>query len=300
MSASDLSAPAPRLRFFDVTSSDGTRLRAWTNDAQGPTVLLCNGLGTNPYAWPALTDPSCGVRVLSWNHRGIGGSARPADPSHVRIEEFVQDALAVIDHEGVDACVVMGWSMGVNIAFELAVGHPARVTGLFAVAGVPGNTFGAMLEPLPIPRMLRRRLTEGTARVMHRAGSLLTPVISRVPWTDLTAGALRHSGFMLPGAPSTVVKPAVSEFLTTPVDWYMHLALHTSQHERVTLSTVRVPTTFVAGRWDVLAGTGDLRSAADDIPGARYVELRGSHFLPMEQPRAVHAELLALLHRVSA
>ena len=73
-----------RLAFDDVLSDDGTRLRAWTNDpdgtVDGPTVVLCNGLGTSPWAWPALLDPDCGVRVVSWNHRGTGGSDRPADP----------------------------------------------------------------------------------------------------------------------------------------------------------------------------------------------------------------------------
>ena len=89
MSATPRVVPLPvpggheSLRFYDVLSADGTRLRAWTNDADGPTVLLCNGLGTNPYAWPALLRPDCGVRVISWNHRGVGGSARPADPDRV-------------------------------------------------------------------------------------------------------------------------------------------------------------------------------------------------------------------------
>src|SRR3954451_23730582 len=91
------------LRYYDVTSADGTRLRAWTNDVEGPTVLLCNGLGTNPFAWPALLDPSCGVRVISWNHRGTGGSDRPADPEAVGVESFVDDAIAVLDDAGVDA-----------------------------------------------------------------------------------------------------------------------------------------------------------------------------------------------------
>lgn len=78
----------------------------------------------------------------------------------------------------------------------------------------------------------------------------------------------------------------------------MHLALHASEHDRVSLSTVAVPTSFVAGRWGVLAGTSDLRRAADLIPDARHVELRGSHFLPLEQPAQVRAELLAQLARV--
>src|SRR5215208_4941162 len=68
-----------RVRFHKIRSADGTRIEVWTNDAEGPTVLLCNGLGTNPYAWPELLDPDCGVRIVSWNHRGVGRSERPAD-----------------------------------------------------------------------------------------------------------------------------------------------------------------------------------------------------------------------------
>ena len=88
------------LRYCPVTSGDGTVLQAWTNDVEGPTVLLSNGLGTNPYAWPALLDPACGVRVISWNHRGVGGSERPRDLEHVGIDAFAEDAIAVMDHAG--------------------------------------------------------------------------------------------------------------------------------------------------------------------------------------------------------
>ena len=94
------------VEFRDVLADDGTTLRAWTNDPtgriQGPTVLLCNGLGTNPGAWPALLAPDCDVRVVSWNHRGTGGSERPADPDRVGIDDFVVDALSVMDHFGLD------------------------------------------------------------------------------------------------------------------------------------------------------------------------------------------------------
>src|SRR3954447_16142109 len=96
------------LRYYDVESADGTRLRAWTNDAEGPTVLLSNGLGTNPHAWPSLLRPDCGVHVVSWNHRGVGGSARPAD-GRVDLDAFIEDALAVMDHAGIESAVVVSW-----------------------------------------------------------------------------------------------------------------------------------------------------------------------------------------------
>ena len=288
------------LRTYDVTSGDGTRLRAWTNDADGPTVLLCNGLGTNPYAWPALLRADCGVRVLSWNHRGVGGSDRPADPSRVGVDAFVEDAVAVLDDAGVTSCPVLGWSVGVNTAFELAVHHPERVTGLFSVAGVPGGTFSSMGAPLGIPRFARRPIGLGVATALEHAGWALTPLTRRLPVGPWAATLLRHSGFLLPSADTDVVRRAVREFLTTPVDWYMHLARAAARHERVRLSQVTVPTVFVGGRFDILASARDMRSAAHRMPDSHYVELSGSHFLQLEHPDEVHRELVAALPHLGA
>jgi pimeloyl-ACP methyl ester carboxylesterase len=283
------------VRYYDVTSADGTRLRAWTNGAEGPTVLLCNGLGTSANAWPALLRPDCGVRVISWNHRGVGGSARPADPRRVGVDAFVEDAVAVLDHAAVQACVVAGWSIGVNTAFELAVAHPHRVTGLFAVAGVPGGTFSSMGAPLMIPRLARRPLALGVAKGLGRAGRLIHPVTSRLPVGPRTAHLLTHSGFMLPVPDTTAVQHAVKDFLATPVDWYMHLARAAAGHPRVSLRSVRVPATFVAGRYDVLASARDMRTAADRIPDSEFVLLPGSHFVQLEHPERVHDQLLRLV-----
>lgn len=283
------------LRFYDVVSGDGTRVRAWTNDVDGPTVLLCNGLGTSPFAWPALLRPDCRVRVISWNHRGVGGSERPADPSRVDVDAFVEDAVAVLDDAGVDACPAMGWSIGVNTAFELAVKHPDRVTGLLAVAGVPGGTFSSMGAPLQIPRFARRPIALGIASTLARTGRAFTPVMTRLPVGRRSAFLLQHSGFMLPGADPAVVERAVQEFITTPVDWYMHLAREAARHDRISLSRVQVPAAFIAGTYDILASAHDMQTASERIPGSRFVQLHGSHFLQMEHPDDVHQELLAFL-----
>jgi len=286
------------LRFYDVTSADGTRLRAWTNDADGPTVLLCNGLGTNPYAWPALLRPDCGVRVVSWNHRGVGGSARPVYLDRVDVSAFVEDAIAVLDDAGVESCPVIGWSIGVNTAFELAVEHPDRVTGLFAVAGVPGGTFSSMGAPLQIPRIARRPLALGIAATLSRTGGLVSLLTTRLPVGGWLTRLVRHSGFLLPSADPDDVERALREFLSTPVEWYMHLACAAARHDRISLSRVRAPARFVAGRYDILASSADMRTAAARIPGSRYVELRGSHFVQMEHPDRVHHELVSFLEEL--
>ncbi|MCW2814155.1 MAG: alpha/beta hydrolase fold protein [Nocardioides sp.] len=288
--------------FRDILSDDGTSLRAWTNDPDGridgPTVVLCNGLGTNAWCWPALLDPDCGVRVVSWNHRGVGGSERPVDPTHVEIEHFVQDGLSVMDHFAIDRAVLMGWSMGVNTMFELAVRHPERVAGLFAVAGVPGDTFSSMLGPLKLPRLLTRAVTVNLSRVLSLAGKPLSPIARSLPIGPRAVALLSHSGFMLPVADPVLAARGIKEFLTTPLDWYFHLALSTSRHMRVSLSSIEVPACFVAGRWDLLAGSEHMASAAARMDDADYVELRGSHFIQMEKPDVVHRLLLDFLEKV--
>ena len=109
---------------------------------------------------------------------------------------------------------------------------------------------------------------------------------------------LGHTGFMFPVPDRELAATAVREFLQTPVDWYFHLALRTSEHARVRLSQISVPTFFVAARWDVLSGARDMFTAAERLDDATYVELNGSHFIQMEQPERVHELLLEFLERV--
>jgi pimeloyl-ACP methyl ester carboxylesterase len=304
------SAPSPEQRvrsasvsFRDILSDDGTYLRAWTNDPDGvidgPTVVLCNGLGTNAFLWPWLLDPECGVRVVSWNHRGVGGSERPADRSHVEIEHFVQDGLSVMDHFGIERAVLMGWSMGVNTAFELTYRHPERVAGIFSVCGVPGDTFATMLGPLHLPHAVARAITVNACRVAKYTGWAASPFVRRIPMGPRTINLLGRAGFMFPVHDPAAASIGMKEFVRTPVDWYARLALGTSKHARVRLSQIRVPTAFVSATYDVLAGARDMATAAQRLPDSEYVELRGSHFVHLEQPDRVHQLLLDFLGRVA-
>ena len=292
------SPTAALVRYYDVKSADGTRIRAWTNDADGPTVLLSNGLGTNPHAWPSLLRPDCGVHVVGWNHRGTSGSARPAD-GRVDLDSFVEDAVAVMDDAGIDSAVVASWSTGVTIAFELATRHPERVLGILAVAGVPGNTFSTMLAPLRVPPVVARAVMVGLARSATVTGHALAPVTRRLPWTTLTTDLVRRAHIIFPAADTADLRTLLREFFTTHPAWYAKLALSVAEHGRVSLSDIDVPVTFVAGRWDVLTGARDMLTASQRVRGARYRELAASHFIPVEFPEIVLDELKQVLARVT-
>jgi pimeloyl-ACP methyl ester carboxylesterase len=133
---------------------------------------------------------------------------------------------------------------------------------------------------------------------MRVVGKPLTQVAKRLPVGPLTGAVLTHSGFMLPVPDVAMARRAVKEFLTTPIDWYMHLAVTTSEHVRVSLRAIDVPATFVAGRWDILASAEDMRTASERIPGSTYARLNASHFVAMEKPDEVHELLLDLLDQV--
>ncbi len=155
-----------------------------------------------------------------------------------------------------------------------------------------------MLAPMFVPRPLRKPITVNLARLMKLAGKPLTQIATRLPVGPVSHALLSHSGFMLPMPHPELARRAIKEFLGTPVDWYMHLALHSSLHLRVSLRSIDVPTSFLAGKFDILASSHDMRTAADRIPGAAYDEIWATHFISMEKPDEVHEALLDLLDRV--
>jgi 3-oxoadipate enol-lactonase len=278
-----------------VRSADGTRIRAWCNDGAGVPVLVCNGLGSPPEAWPRLTAQDSGYRVVGWYHRGLGGSERPADRSRVRVEDHTDDARAVLDAFGMETAVLVAWSLGVNVAFELALEDPDRVRGVLAVAGVPGGSFSSMFAPYGVPRRLRAPVGRWSSALLLVLGPMLPPIAASLPpWPELLSpGALRGpaSEMAHPGALRAVLK----EFSRHDWRWFRHSALAIAEHAPLDITPVRCPVSFVAGRYDSLVDVADVRRAAASLPGARLRELPGTHFLPLQYPAVLLAELRRML-----
>lgn len=69
-------------------------------------------------------------RVVVFDPRGNGRSDRPSDPSAYDNDEFVDDALAVLDATETERAAVVGLSLGAQRELSLAVRAPERVTHL--------------------------------------------------------------------------------------------------------------------------------------------------------------------------
>jgi pimeloyl-ACP methyl ester carboxylesterase len=208
--------------------------------------------------------------------------------------------VAVLDDAGIERAVVMGWSVGVTVATELASRYPDRVSGLLLVAGTPGDLFGGMLGVLGVPLAARRRLASVATQLVRDAGPLLDAVLHRLPMNALTATVARHSGVLRPGGRTADVVAAGRRFRTHDWGWYGRLAIAMGVAPVPNLTTISCPVTALAGRYDLLADPRHMVRTLGPLPQARIRVLPTSHFLPLEAPVELAAELMMLIERANA
>lgn len=289
------------LRVWQMESFDGATITVWSNQARvqsGPdtlTVVACAGLGTPPEAWPTLLAQPERYRVVGAYYRGTEGSPRPDGPLPT-VQDHVEDVIALMDAEGIDRAVFLGWSMGVNIACEAALKHPSRVAGVMGVAGVPGDTFGAILGLVPLPKKLRRNLGLRGSRVVSKFGKVLDLSAGRTPVAPV-GWFLRRVGMATPSASPAYMNSILDHLLKHDFAWYFKLASGSAQHRRVELEAITQPVTLIGAKWDMLTSAKEIEDCALQIPDCRYQEFVGTHFLPAEKADLLERELEELAVR---
>ncbi|EPX81687.1 alpha/beta fold hydrolase [Litoreibacter arenae] len=110
------------------TTADGIYLH-YTDEGEGLPVLCLAGLTRNSsdfdYVAPHLDD----VRLILMDYRGRGQSDW-ADPSTYTLPQEGQDALALLDHLGIEKAAILGTSRGGIIAMGLAAAVKERLLGV--------------------------------------------------------------------------------------------------------------------------------------------------------------------------
>ncbi len=105
----------------------------------GPqTLVLINGVGDDLDGWANQVDDfvRAGLRVVSFDNRGVGRSSQPPGPYTSR--QMAADLYAVASELNLAPFHLAGVSMGGVIAQEYAVAHPADLASL-----ILANTFAA-------------------------------------------------------------------------------------------------------------------------------------------------------------
>src|SRR5690606_16526709 len=110
-------------------------------------------------------------------------SGAPLDPRANTVAHQVEDLMDILAHEGVEEVAIVGWSMGVQVAFEAIRHHPSRIAGMLAINGTYGRTFrtvmGSRLVGSTIPMLVRlvraqaQLATRATRRVVAGSDALI-------------------------------------------------------------------------------------------------------------------------------
>ncbi len=131
---------------------DGSALTVRVS-GDGPPMLYLHGL-TGLGAIGRAEAPA-GYRVATFDQRGHGEARGTWSPPGFAVEEFVADALAVLDALAWERAALGGTSMGSAVALRLALAHPDRVSELALVAPAfgpepsgAGDIFAAMVAGL--------------------------------------------------------------------------------------------------------------------------------------------------------
>jgi pimeloyl-ACP methyl ester carboxylesterase len=117
-----------------ATAGDGVRLH-FEETGTGSPVLFIHEFAGDHRSWePQVRAMARRHRCITYDARGYPPSDVPEEPERYSQERAVADAVAVLDHLGIERAHVVGLSMGGFCTLHLGLRHPERALSL-TVAG---------------------------------------------------------------------------------------------------------------------------------------------------------------------
>jgi pimeloyl-ACP methyl ester carboxylesterase len=269
-----------------AVARDGSPLfyESWGERGALTPVLLCDGIGCDGYVWRYLRHDLPDRFGLHPHYRGHGRTAAPRDPRRVSIEDLADDIACVLDDALVDRAVLVGHSMGVQVALETYRRHAGRVAGLVLVCGAPSHplkTFrgSAMLEDL-LPTI---------QKWVHRMPNVINRVTRRVLPTRLSYEIASRLEIQRELVEPNDFMPYLEGVARIDARLFVAMLAAAGQHSaEELLPHVTAPTLVVVGARDGFTPPERGRAMAAEIPSAELLEIpNASHTAPIEQPHLV-------------
>lgn len=245
-----------------ASAQDGVQLYFETFGT-GEPLLLVMGQGGDHHGWDAVRDDfTSRYQVIVYDHRGTGQSDKPEQPAY-STRGFAQDAMAILNHLGIERAHAYGISMGGRICQWLGIDHADRLGALVLGCTTPGNAHGVRRPPEVDAAM--RTLSTDPQVIAKRLETLLSP-----------AWMATH--------PTHMAKMA--EAALHPIPPYaqkLHYQASEGHNSWDLLPTITAPTLVIHGSDDLMNMTANAPLLAERIPGAElYIVQGGRHLFFVE------------------
>lgn len=130
------------------TTADGLTL-AYDIHGTGTPVLCLAGLTRNMDDFDPILDAfAAQAQIIRLDSRGRGASDFDLNPMNYTIPQEAADAVALLDHLGLERCAIIGTSRGGLIAMVLAATAKHRLTGVLL------NDIGPELNPAGLAHIM--------------------------------------------------------------------------------------------------------------------------------------------------
>jgi pimeloyl-ACP methyl ester carboxylesterase len=258
-------------------------------------MVLCDGIGCDGYVWRYLRRSLAPRRILHPHYRGHGRSQAPREASRITIPDLADDLAAVLDDAGASRAILVGHSMGVQVALETWHRHRDRVAGLVLVCGAPSHplrTFRGVstLEDL-LPTL--ETLIVRAPRHINSVSRALLPtrlamaIAGRV---EINRSLVQPDDFM----------PYLEGMARMDVRVFLAILAAAGRHSADSwLGEIDIPTLVVAGGRDGFTPPERSREMAASIAGATLFEVPdGSHTAPIERPGEIDAAIRSFANEI--
>ncbi len=276
---------------------DGTRLfvrtRAEHHTPGAVHAILSDGVLCDGFIWKYLWDGLAPVLPLvHWHYRGHGRSAPPVDPERVDIAAHAEDLDCVRRHVGDPPCVLMGHSMGCQVALEVYRRRPDKVRALVLLCGSFGNVTSTF-HGIPVLELVLPKLVA----LAEKAPDVVRALWTRLPPQLALKVALRAGEIDPERVHAEDMLPYLSHM--THVDFPLFLRMLRAAGEHTAgdiLTQIDVPVLVVAGERDSFTPAFLAAAMAEAIPrGELLMVPSGTHVTPIEQPELVNARIETFL-----
>ena len=229
---------------------------AYRDFGQGEPLILITGYGATMDLWPAgvLSNLSQNHRVIVFDNRGMGNTTTSGRQFSVPL--FADDTAGLMDVLNISSADVLGWSMGADVAQELALRHPGKVNRLILYAGSAGGNESVPASPA-VPEQFTN--TSGSAR---EQGERLFPLLFPSDW--LRKHPDPRTFFPIP----TEISPGESYIRQAEA-----ISSWNGTYSR--LPGIRSPTLVLTGVEDVISVPENAFILAERIPGTWVIQVPG-------------------------
>jgi 3-oxoadipate enol-lactonase len=251
----------------------------YERQGEGPAVLFLHGAGSNAATWWQQLPPFCARHTcITMDTRCFGRSVAPVQ--EFALDNFVADAIAILDREEVARAALVGQSLGGFVGLKLSLDHPGRVAAFAACDSSLGIDHPVLLDIIA-----SRRITQRAVNVEQR--SLGRWFLENHPEKAQLYAQINHfnpSAYSIPSA-----------------EWNAALAALLQPGKLLPVQALRrlgCPTLLLVGSEDPIVPVAVMREVAELVEGSELAVIDDAgHSAYFEKPQAVNQHLLDFIAR---